>query len=121
MKQAVPDMNKSLDAIVFDVVPLSFYYHDICDEIESLLGQWIQIERKRRLMTQRQLADRLFVSPSSVSQMERGRVFRNMDLFFRICNLFEWFAGDLLKASHHTCLSRHYTLLQNQQEASEND
>lgn len=87
---------------------ISYYHDNICEEIERMLGKRIQRERKAKFLTQLQIASQLYVSPSTISQLENGRVFRNMDLFFRLCECFDLFAGELIMLAHQICVSRYY-------------
>lgn len=94
-----------------DIEEFSFHYSGICDEMQIWLGKHMQTERKHRFMTQNQLADRLFVSPSTISKLESGRVFNHMELFFKLCDQFSFFAGQMLLTAHQECLSRRYPQL----------
>jgi transcriptional regulator with XRE-family HTH domain len=68
-------------------------------EEKKSLGKYIQSKRKKLNMTQKELADRLFVSESAVSKWERGLSYPDITLINEICEALHISEHELFTAS----------------------
>ena len=68
-------------------------------ETKQSLGAFICRRRKELGLTQRELADRLFVTESAVSKWERGLSYPDITLVRELCNVLEVSEHELLTAS----------------------
>ncbi|MGN0193956.1 MAG: helix-turn-helix domain-containing protein [Pseudoramibacter sp.] len=68
-------------------------------EEKKSLGKYIQSKRKHLNMTQKELADRLFVSESAVSKWERGLSYPDITLINEICEALHISEHELFTAS----------------------
>ena len=65
----------------------------------KLIGQRIKLKRKKAGFTQEQLAEKLFVTPGYISQLERGISRPNLDTLSEICHIVNCDIVDLLHDS----------------------
>ncbi|BBO73123.1 transcriptional regulator [Desulfosarcina widdelii] len=64
-------------------------------EIKQLLGARIKEIRKKRHLTQEQLAEKVGINPKYVSSIERGKENPTLDTFIKIAESLEVGIGDL--------------------------
>ena len=63
---------------------------------QSVIGNFIASERKRKGYTQRQLADILQISDKTISKWERGNGFPEVSLLLPLCNELDITVNELL-------------------------
>ncbi len=72
---------------------------ELSDEIKKSFGEFITQRRKALGMTQREFADKLFVTGSAVSKWERGMSCPDITLIRDICEILGVSEHELLTAS----------------------
>jgi transcriptional regulator with XRE-family HTH domain len=73
-------------------------------ESKSVLGKFIQKKRKLKGLTQRDFAEKLYVTESAVSKWERGLSYPDITLLIPICNILDITEHELITASEDTHL-----------------
>lgn len=71
-------------------------------EDKRTLGEYIAQRRRALGMTQRQFAEKLYVTDSAVSKWERGLSYPDITLLHDICRVLEVSEHELLTASEDT-------------------
>ena len=79
-------------------------------EDKRTLGEYIAQRRRALGMTQRQFAEKLYVTDSAVSKWERGLSYPDITLLHDICRVLEVSEHELLTASEDTEVRRSETL-----------
>lgn len=88
-----------------DIIKLNqkiFIYGGIIMQEKQTLGAFIAKKRKEANMTQRDLAEKLYVTESAVSKWERGISYPDISLVSAICDALELNEHELITASEDT-------------------
>ena len=67
--------------------------------MEQSFGEFLSLKRKEANLTQKQLADKLFVSPSAVSKWEKNVAYPELSIVTKLCNILGITEHELLTAS----------------------
>lgn len=93
-------------------VKLTQVYPGVYDDVQMLLANEIRKRRKQSGLTQIQLANQIFCSATTISNIEHGYIFPNMAVFNSICQHFKLMSGSLIYLSQLYCLYHHHHKLE---------
>ena len=84
------------------------YYDGLKDDMEKWIGRKLREERKKHQYSQAFVADKIYTSNSTVSNIENNNSLRRLDLLMRMCTIYKIVIGDLINEAHLNCLINHY-------------
>lgn len=77
---------------------LLFSSKELYDDMQVIMGKLLAQMRKELYMTQAGLGERMHCSQSSISRLEKGEAFRDMQLLIRLCQYHGLLLGDFYNA-----------------------